>query len=89
MPTDETKDSTVTQIGRDTAGYAAKHRDLHSGDPDFEGVTCPECGADDLEVISLFGGAASEVMFRCRSCDTSFNWIKWRGKLPPAPSVND
>ncbi|NBP73511.1 MAG: hypothetical protein EBU57_10220 [Alphaproteobacteria bacterium] len=89
MPTDDTEDRTVARIGRDTGGYAARQRDLHSGDPDFEGVTCPECNSDDLEVISLFGGAASEVMFRCRGCDTSFNWIKWRGKLPPAPSVDD
>ncbi|MEC7489983.1 MAG: hypothetical protein VYA17_10390 [Pseudomonadota bacterium] len=68
--------------------YAARHRDLHTDDPDFEGVVCPECNNQDLEVVSLFGGAASEIMFRCSGCDTSFNWIKWRGKLPPAPSTN-
>ncbi|MEE2997637.1 MAG: hypothetical protein VX700_10910 [Pseudomonadota bacterium] len=89
MPTDGPPDDGVTRIGRDPGGYAARQRDLHTGDPDFEGVTCPECGSADLEVISLFGGATSEVMFGCRSCDTSFNWIKWRGKLPPAPSVDN
>lgn len=81
MPTD--------RIGRAPGGYATRHRTLHTGDPDFEGVTCPECEGDDLEVVSLFGGAASEVMFRCKGCETTFNWIKWRGKLPPAPSVDD
>lgn len=74
--------------GRRSGGHAARHRAAHSGDPDFDGVSCPDCGADDLEVLSLFGGAASEVMFRCRGCRTSFNWIKWRGRLPPVPSAD-
>lgn len=78
----------VPRIGRRPGGITARHRELHTDDPDFEGVTCPSCEKGDLEVISLFGGAASEVMFRCRSCNTSFNWVKWRGKLPPAPSVD-
>lgn len=83
MPTDRS----IPRIGRAPGGIAARHRELYTGDPDFEGVECPECKSQDLEVISLFGGAASEVMFRCRGCETSFNWVKWRGKLPPAPSV--
>lgn len=92
MPTDDTDGpatSAAGRVGREPGGYATRHRELHSDDPDFEGVTCPDCDNDDLEVVSLFGGAASEVMFRCRACSTSFNWIKWRGKLPPAPSVDD
>ena len=88
MPTDDSPGGPDARIGRDPGDIAARHRDLHSGDPDLDGVTCPECDSDALEVVSLFGGAASEVMFRCKSCDTSFNWIKWRGKLPPAPSVD-
>ena len=57
MPTDETDKSARTpgsRIGRAAGGYATRHRDLHSGDPDFEGVTCPDCDSDDLEVVSLF-----------------------------------
>ena len=77
------------RFGRGPAGYGARHRELFSGDADFEGVSCPECNGENLEVISLFGGAASEVMFRCQNCNTSFNWIKWRGKLPPTPSITD
>jgi hypothetical protein len=83
LPTDEP----AHRVGRAAGGYGTRHRDLHSADPDFDGVTCPHCDSNDLEVISLFGGAASEVMFRCRGCSTSFNWIKWQGKLPPAPSA--
>ncbi len=64
-------------------GAARRHRELHSDDPDFGNVTCPDCGGGDLEVISLFGGAASEVMFRCNACRSAFNWIKWDGRLPP------
>ena len=92
MPTDDNDGPTTSpagRIGRQAGGYATRHRELHSDDPDFAGVTCPNCNGDDLEVVSLFGGAASEVMFRCGACSTSFNWIKWRGKLPPAPSVDD
>ena len=74
---------------RPIGGYATRHRVLHSGDPDFEDVTCPDCGGNDLEVVSLFGGAASEVMFHCVSCNSSFNWIKWRGALPPTPAMDD
>ncbi len=82
-------DSPIPRIGRDSGGYASRHRDLHTADPDFKGVICPECDSDTLEVISLFGGATSEIMFRCNECDTSFNWIKWRGKLPPTPSIKE
>ena len=60
------------------------HRTVHSGDPDFAEVRCPDCAAADLEVVSLFGGAASEVLFRCNRCASCFNWIKWRGALPPS-----
>lgn len=63
--------------------FARRHREVHSGDKDFAGVTCPDCGGDDLEVVSLFGSAASEVMFRCNACESCFNWVKWQGKLPP------
>lgn len=61
-----------------------RHREIHTGDKDFEGVVCPECDGDDLEVVSLFGGAASEVLFRCKACSSCFNWVKWRGALPPS-----
>jgi hypothetical protein len=56
-----------------------------SGDPDFAGVACPRCGQAGCEVLSLFGGAASEVLLRCRHCKTCFNWVKWQGRLPFEP----
>jgi hypothetical protein len=65
-------------------GYGARHRAIHSRDPDFAGVECPDCRGSDLEVLSLFGGAASEVLFRCTACLSCFNWVKWRGRLPPS-----
>jgi hypothetical protein len=64
-------------------GYGERQRAIHSRDPDFDGVECPDCGRGDLEVVSLFGGAASEVLFRCTACLSCFNWVKWRGRLPP------
>ncbi|ODU67439.1 MAG: hypothetical protein ABT05_03760 [Lautropia sp. SCN 66-9] len=54
----------------------------YAGDPDFAEVACPSCGTRSCEVVSLFGSAASEVLFQCRSCRTCFNWVKWQGKLP-------
>jgi len=53
-----------------------------SKDRDFEGVVCPHCQSDNNEVLSLFGGSSSEVLFKCSDCDTCFNWLKWRGALP-------
>ncbi len=57
--------------------------ELWAGDADFAGVACPACGSEHVTVQSLFGSSASEVMFRCAPCKTVFNWIKWRGALPP------
>lgn len=57
--------------------------DIFADDADFKGVTCPHCKSEDLTVQSLFGGAASEVLFHCNACTSLFNWVKWRGKLPP------
>lgn len=59
------------------------HDSLYSGDPDFDGVACPDCGGENVRVQSLFGGAASEVLFWCADCRACFNWVKWRGALPP------
>lgn len=52
-------------------------------DKDFADVRCPHCESAELVLVSLFGSSVSEVMFRCLACRTFFNWIKWRGKLPP------
>ncbi len=60
-----------------------------SGDRDFAGVRCPHCASEALTMVSLFGSSVSEVMFRCGQCRTVFNWVKWRGTLPPTPTVPD
>ncbi len=52
-------------------------------DEDFKGVSCPHCESEGVSVLSLFGGSVSEVLFQCRACRTCFNWVKWRGALPP------
>jgi hypothetical protein len=69
-------------------GSAERQRAIHSRDPDFVGVECPDCRGTDLEVVSLFGGAASEVLFRCKACLSCFNWVKWRGRLPPTATTS-
>ncbi len=60
---------------------------IGAGDQDFEGIRCPHCDSADLALVSLFGSSVSEVMFRCLACRTFFNWIKWRGKMPPHPAA--
>lgn len=55
-------------------------------DQDFAGVRCPHCDSETVTLVSLFGSSISEAMFRCDSCRTVFNWVKWRGALPPVPA---
>ena len=81
MPTDEP----VDRIGREAGGYATRHRELHTDDPDFKDVSCPDCKSDDLEVISLFGGATSEVMFRCRCLQHQLQLDQMAWQTTPCP----
>jgi uncharacterized Zn finger protein len=55
-------------------------------DSDFAEVTCPDCGANDVELVSLFGGATSEALFYCGRCGSCFTWVKWRHRLPVIPA---
>lgn len=57
-----------------------------ASDPDFSGVTCPDCESAEIKLVSLFGGTTSEVLFACTHCCSCFNWIKWQHKLPPLPA---
>ena len=43
---------------------------------------CPACGAEDVEVISLFGQQAITLQYRCRRCRTPFEAIKYEGDDP-------
>lgn len=55
-------------------------------DPDFSGVSCPDCERSEIELVSLFGGSTSEVLFLCTHCRSCFNWVKWQHQLPPLPA---
>jgi hypothetical protein len=55
---------------------------LFADHDDFQGVVCPACEGDDTRLVSLFGGAASEVLYFCRGCGSCFQWVKWRHRLP-------
>jgi hypothetical protein len=55
---------------------------LFADHDDFQGVKCPACNGDDTRLVSLFGGAASEVLCFCRGCGSCFQWVKWRHRLP-------
>lgn len=66
-----------------------KTADAAMADDDFTGVRCPHCESADITLISLFGSSVSEVMFRCLACRTFFNWMKWQGRLPPSPALDE
>ncbi len=39
-------------------------------------ITCPQCGAEDTEVLSIFGSTACKAMNRCLSCLEPFESFK-------------
>ncbi|WP_425577290.1 hypothetical protein [Nocardioides endophyticus] len=57
----------------------------HGTDPDLKDVACPHCPSTMVEVLSLVGSAASEVLFYCLECRSCFNWLKWQHELPALP----
>lgn len=58
-------------------------------DDDFKDVRCPHCESGEITLVSLFGSSVSEVMFRCLDCHTFFNWVKWQGRLPASPALDE
>ena len=46
--------------------------------------SCPFCGSDDTEVMSLFGSSPLTSQYYCRGCRSAFEQVKW-GTPPPAP----
>jgi ring-1,2-phenylacetyl-CoA epoxidase subunit PaaD len=39
-------------------------------------ITCPQCGADDTEILSIFGSTACKAMNRCLRCLEPFESFK-------------
>ncbi|AWB94234.1 phenylacetate-CoA oxygenase subunit PaaJ [Aeromicrobium chenweiae] len=39
-------------------------------------LTCPRCGADDVELTSEFGPTACKALYRCVSCLEPFEHVK-------------
>ncbi|MQA04980.1 MAG: hypothetical protein GEV07_20415 [Streptosporangiales bacterium] len=76
----------MTGPTRDGGSRRPPDSELFPVDPDFADVVCPDCAGHDIEVASLFGSTTSEVLFRCISCHSLFNWVKWRHQLPPVPA---
>ena len=44
--------------------------------PEADGVTCPQCGSVNTEVISEFGSTACKSLFRCVACHEPFDVFK-------------
>jgi hypothetical protein len=47
-----------------------------------EHVACPWCESTETHVVSPFGGTVSEVLFKCRDCESTFGWMKWENRIP-------
>ncbi|WIV68870.1 hypothetical protein [Natrialbaceae archaeon AArc-T1-2] len=45
-------------------------------------IECPFCGCPDTELTAPFGASLSDETFRCRGCNSVFNWLKWDGDRP-------
>jgi hypothetical protein len=41
-----------------------------------ESDLCPFCGAQDIELVSLWGGQLITSLVRCQSCNTHFEAIR-------------
>ena len=52
-------------------------RDEDGEQPPRSSPRCPHCGATDAEVLSLFGTQAMTLQYRCRSCATIYEAIKY------------
>lgn len=44
--------------------------------PTRRSITCPRCGARDVELTSEFGSTACTAMYRCRACLEPFDHVK-------------
>ena len=44
--------------------------------PRASAVRCPQCGSDDMEVLSEFGSTACKALWRCTDCREPFDYFK-------------
>jgi ring-1,2-phenylacetyl-CoA epoxidase subunit PaaD len=44
--------------------------------PHHRPVACPQCGSLDTDERSRFGATACRALYRCRSCDEPFEYVK-------------
>lgn len=47
-------------------------------------ITCPFCGSDDTELMSLFGQQLLTVQYYCNGCRTPFERVKGKDVLEDA-----
>jgi ring-1,2-phenylacetyl-CoA epoxidase subunit PaaD len=39
-------------------------------------ITCPHCGSENTEMISMFGSTACKAIYRCNNCTEPFDYFK-------------
>ncbi len=44
--------------------------------PQSDRIECPQCGCDEIKVISEFGSTACKALYRCQDCLEPFDYFK-------------
>lgn len=52
---------------------------------DVRAVSCPLCAAKAVQLKSMVGGAANELLMRCELCKSFFSLLKDPGMLTSRP----
>ncbi len=54
-------------------------RTSHAADDDsgqIQGIECPQCDSNQVELISEFGSTACKALYRCKDCREPFDYFK-------------
>ena len=54
----------------------AKRRLIGYGIASPDAAVCPQCGSDDVAIVSEFGSTACKSLLRCRACGEPFDQFK-------------
>ena len=55
---------------------------------DVRKVNCPFCSSNEVQLKSMIGGAANELLMRCDHCKSYFSLLKDVGMLTSRPSAS-
>ena len=44
--------------------------------PPYSEIICPQCGSEEVDVISHFGSTACKALYKCKKCNEPFHHFK-------------